>query len=114
MRTTPAFALLPLLLVSCGPPSRESARDTTVTRACNRYQQCGEIATGKTYATRDECEVKQRSFWEGTWPAASCDGKINATAIDTCWKTIDIADCTNVLDLLNVAQKCDKAKVCAP
>jgi hypothetical protein len=112
MRLRVISILALLAVVSCGPPSRESARDSTVARACNRYQQCGEIATGKTYATRDECEVKQRSFWESAWPAASCDGKINATNLDTCWKAIDIA-CADPLDLLNVLQKCDKSKVCA-
>ncbi len=114
MKTHLTLCFAALALVSCGPPTRTVARDATVARACGRYQTCGEIASGKTYDTRDQCDVQQRSYWEGVWPAASCEGKINSTQLDTCWKAIDIADCTNVLDLLNIGAKCDKSKVCVP
>jgi hypothetical protein len=113
MRSHFAFALAVVALFGCGAPSREAARDATATRACSRYQACGAIAAGKTYATLDECQVKQKATWESAWPAASCDGKINAANYDTCGKAIDIVDCNNLLDLLNVAAKCDKSKVCA-
>jgi hypothetical protein len=109
-----AFSIIALCaLASCGPPSREQARDMATTRSCDWYASCGEIGSGKRYETRDACEVDVRSSWNNLWPTADCNGKIDGDALDVCLKAIDITDCANGFDFFNtVFNKCGKDKVC--
>ncbi len=108
------LALLTLLLAGCGGPlSQQAARDAATAHACDWYQKCGEIASGKTYATRDACEVKERSDWDTRLPLAKCDGKVIPSDLDLCLKAIDSTLCGNVLDVLNtLLNKCSAAQVC--
>jgi hypothetical protein len=108
------FWLSLLLGSACGPPSQAQARDTATARTCDWYNRCGEIAQGKTYANRDQCETENRKFWNDQWPISECDGKINPDSFDLCLKAIEITDCKNGLDLMNtVFNKCSRSSVCS-
>ena len=62
----------------------------------------------------DQCDVKQRSFWDSQWPVATCDGKIDATEYDKCLTTISSASCGSAVDLANVVLvKCSSGTVCS-
>ncbi len=102
------------VLAGCGGPlSQAAARDAAARHMCDWYQKCGEVGSGKTYATRDACDVKERSNWDSQFPLAKCDGKVIASDLDVCLKAIDSTVCGNGLDLLNtVFNKCNQAQVC--
>lgn len=109
--------LLPLLLLASAlpgcQPSRTEARDRTAEVACRRFESCEGFGEGKTYPNRDDCLVRQRSFWNDLWPADRCEQQINAQALETCHKAIEITDCRNVLDIVNTAfSKCGAQNVC--
>lgn len=100
----------------CGGDStaQKPARDQAVTAVCDRLVACGAVGRGLTYESRDDCETRQRDYWQSTWPPADCDGRISSSNLDACLQTIDTAECNNGLDILNVlANKCTKAKVCS-
>jgi len=101
--------------VSCGSgTSQQDARDRATTQTCNWFQSCHYIGPGMNYATYDQCEGDQRAQWENRWPPASCDGKINESALETCLAAILSTDCSNALDILDtLGSKCAEAKVCA-
>lgn len=109
-----ALALGAGALAGCdGAPSRTAARDAATRASCDWYAMCGEIGAGKTFETRDSCEVQVRSSWDQAWPAADCDGKINGDQLDVCLSAIKITECGNGLDVLNtLANKCPKARIC--
>ena len=114
MKTLHCSLGLALVLAGCGGPySQTRARDLATIHSCDWYAHCNEIGPGKTYQTRDECEVKVRASWTDAWPAAECDNKIRPDDLDICLKAIDITSCGNFLDLYNtLANKCSKAQVC--
>jgi hypothetical protein len=70
------------------------------------------IGAGKTYPTVDDCQIQWQGTWDGKWPAADCEGKINQDGFDTCMAAIRGTSCT-LGDLLNTLGKCDKMFVCA-
>jgi hypothetical protein len=104
------------LALGCGGAdhSQAGARDAATTASCNWYAMCGAIGAGKTFETRDSCEVQTRAFWDTRWPAAQCDGKVDTNQLGICLDAIHITECGNGLDVLNtVANKCPVEKVCA-
>jgi hypothetical protein len=101
------------LLSSCGNFSQATARDLATTHSCDWYAKCGEIGAGKTFETRDSCEVNVRVVWNATWPLDACDGKIPSKELDSCLNAIDNTQCANGLDLFNTLfNKCAQAQVC--
>jgi hypothetical protein len=96
---------------ACGLPG---AREQAAVRSCDFYERCGNIGSGKTYATRDECMTKQRANWVDTWPTDRCDGKLNGANLEVCLSAISATQCDNFIDLLATASKCGRDKVCAP
>jgi hypothetical protein len=108
------FLLSMVLLAACGGNlSQGAARDLATKHSCDWYAKCGEIASGKKYATRDACEVDTRKSWNDLWPVADCDAKVRGEDLDVCLKAIDITTCGNLLDLANtVFNKCGKSQVC--
>ena len=60
---------------TCGgvTDSRESARDKATKATCDRYQSCGLIGPGATYATYDSCSTVWTANWEQRWPVATCE-----------------------------------------
>jgi Family of unknown function (DUF6184) len=92
--------------------SRASARDQATTATCARYSTCMQIGTGLAYPTMEACEIDWQANWEKAWPAADCDGKIDATALDVCLSAIRSTDCANALDFLSTLGKCTKVDIC--
>jgi hypothetical protein len=102
-----------LLLGGCGW-SLEAARETAATKACDYFQRCEAIGSGKQYASYDECLTKQRAVWLDAWPTATCDGHVNSAAMDSCFKAMDNTACNSLIDYLATLDKCDKKNTCAP
>ncbi len=103
-----------LALAGCGGPlSQPAARDMATVHACDWFEKCGDIGSGKSYATRDSCDVGQRADWNNRWPLSKCDGKVVPSDLDVCLRAIDSTVCANALDVLNtVLNKCSTAQVC--
>lgn len=101
-----------LLVSGCGW-SIESARESAANKACDYYQRCTQIGSGKTYETYDECLTKQRSYWLDAWPTATCSGHENSAAIDACLTAIQNTSCNSLIDFLATLDKCDKKNTCA-
>ncbi|MFZ5444804.1 MAG: DUF6184 family natural product biosynthesis lipoprotein [Myxococcota bacterium] len=107
-----AFAALSLFaLQAC--LSLDGARETAAQHSCKYYDKCGDIGSGQTYASVDECLTKQRASWIDTWPTSSCDGKLNGEKFDVCIKAIDNTECNNIVDWLATASKCTRSDVCS-
>ena len=104
--------LLASALTGCGI-SRTDARDRATQAWCARFQECEGFGDGRTYTSRDDCEVRQRDFWHSAWPADRCEDSINSEAFDTCLRAISITDCRNGFDVLNTLGKCSAGEVCA-
>ncbi|MEW6434092.1 MAG: DUF6184 family natural product biosynthesis lipoprotein [Myxococcota bacterium] len=102
-----------LLLGGCGW-SLESARETAAVKACDSYNRCMQLGSGKTYESYDACLTKQRAYWLDAWPTATCDGHLNSASIDACLKAIDNTSCNSLIDFLATLDKCDKKNTCAP
>lgn len=94
--------------------SVEGARETASVEACDYFQRCMELGSGKTYASYDECLTKQRSYWLDAWPTAECSGKMNGANVDVCLKAIDNTACNSLIDFLATLDKCAKKNTCAP
>src|SRR5450432_857395 len=107
-----AFALGAGSAGCASTPSRTTARDQATTAACARYSSCMQIGTGLAYPTMEACEIHWQAYWEDAWPAATCDGKIDAAALDTCLSAIRGTTCTSLLDLLATLGKCSAMNVC--
>ncbi len=113
LRVLACLVPLSLTAVSCGAvgTSRETARDQATSVSCDRLNMCGKIGPGGTYTSADMCQIMQKSFWEGAWPAADCDGKIDGSNLNVCLNSISATDCAG-LDVLLTLGKCGKVKVC--
>ena len=99
---------------SGGASTQASARDEAASTVCQQFAHCDQIGPGKTYDSADQCDVKQRSFWDSQWPVATCDGKIDATEYQKCLTTISTATCGSAVDLANVVLvKCSSGTVCS-
>lgn len=106
------FLVMASLSLACGPYDRAGARSAATSRACNWYQSCGEIGPGKTFETRDDCEVETANSFNSLWNSAACD-QIERDELEVCLKAIDITQCNNALDFLNtVFNKCGVSQVC--
>jgi hypothetical protein len=94
--------------------SQTDARDRATSTSCAWYSKCNQIGPGLMYDTLESCQVQVRGSWDKAWPVASCDGKINEPALETCLEAIASTTCGNGLDILNtLANKCPAAKVCS-
>ena len=121
MKMSNAVWMLGMLgLVGCGSTvagitgKQADAVNVATTATCDSYDKCGEIASGKKYSTRAECEADNRSFWNDRWPAASCDGKINGDKLEFCETAIQATSCDNFFDQLQtVYGKCAREDVCS-
>lgn len=114
-----ALAWLPALwlpALACGggsPTTQQGARDQAASTACTYYMRCGQIGAGLKYASADDCLTQLKAYFNSVWPQDTCTS-ISSTGIDNCVAAIDIADCNNLGDFLNVTlNKCTAANVCA-
>jgi hypothetical protein len=109
----PALALL--LAAACGgvTSSQDAARSSATTASCDWYQMCGQIGPGLQYTDRSDCEVKVQAYWENAWPPATCDQKINQSALSVCLDAIHATTCGSGLDVLaTLGVKCPASSVC--
>ena len=109
------FACVAGLCAGCGSDSSQAAaRERTARASCERLTACGEVGPGKAYESRDACDVKMNSLWQDILPPDECDGRISSEQLDLCLQAIDVAECGNALDLLNIfGNKCAKSKLCS-
>ena len=105
-------------LVGCGTVADVTGRqvdavNAVVNATCDRYEACGQIGSGKKYTTKDECHNQEVSNWDGRWPSADCDKRINGDNLDICLNAVKGTDCNNIIDQINTAyNKCAKSDVC--
>jgi uncharacterized protein DUF6184 len=93
--------------------TRVEARDSATQHTCARYQACGDLGAGMSYADFSSCTTQWQANWDSAWPAADCQGKIDQSQLAVCLSAIDGTSCTSVLDILNtIYVKCGKANVC--
>ena len=93
--------------------SRESARSQATTLTCQRFDMCMLIGPGKSYADVGSCEVIWQGNWEQHWPAASCQGKINQTELETCLAAIRSTNCMGFDVVGTIYDKCSAMRVCS-
>jgi hypothetical protein len=92
---------------------QSDAVTAAVSATCDRYDACMEIGTGKSYATRAECDNDSHDFWNGQWTVAECEGHINGDALKVCTDRIASTDCNSFIDKLNtVYGSCASSDVC--
>lgn len=89
------------------------AREGGARRWCDYENKCGDIGSGQTYASYDDCLTRQRSDFLNYWPTSQCDGKVNGTALDTCYTAIQNTQCNNFIDQLATLSKCTAGDVCS-
>lgn len=107
------FIIVAVAVVFQGCLSVDAARETASQHSCQHSDKCGDIGSGKSYASFDECLTKQRANWQDAWPTSACDGKINGEKYDVCIKAIDNTECNNFLDGLATLSKCTRGDVCS-
>jgi hypothetical protein len=105
------LALSPALLVGCGV-TRTGARDEAARETCDYYARCGEVGEGKTYASRDACEVRWTATFEDVFSAANCEERVSGEMLDACVNSIRTARCENGLDFLAAASRCNADSIC--
>jgi hypothetical protein len=110
-----AAALLAVVTLACDSGvTRQSARAQATSLTCQRYDMCMMVGAGKTYADHEACEIAWQANWDGAWPAADCEGKINQAELETCLAAIRSTSCMGGLDFLStVFVKCGKQTVCS-
>jgi hypothetical protein len=93
--------------------TRVQARNEAAQKTCARYQDCGDIGAGLTYADLSTCTTQWQANWDNSWPVADCQGKIDSSQLSFCLAAIEGTSCTSVLDILDtILVKCAKATVC--
>ena len=108
-KTLPMMALLSAL-GGCGW-TVGGAREAYAQKWCNYYVGCQQVGSGKHYASTDDCLTSERANALSLWPTDTCDGKINAKALDTCLTAIDSTQCNTIDQVLTLA-KCTSNSVC--
>jgi Family of unknown function (DUF6184) len=113
MNRSTAFVTVVVALSFQACLSVEAARETAAQRTCRFADKCGDVGSGQTYASMDECLTKQRSAYLDSWSTASCEGKINADKYNVCITAIDNTQCNNLVDVFATATKCARSEVCS-
>jgi hypothetical protein len=101
--------------LGCGTSKRQSdAVNSAANSSCDAYSRCNNIGPGQKYATRSDCEIDNKAFWNNQWPSATCDNKINQDKLQFCLNAIAGTSCDNFLDSLNTTYlKCPESDVCS-
>ncbi|MBA2662042.1 MAG: hypothetical protein H0U74_07075 [Bradymonadaceae bacterium] len=119
MKCSPSFVITLCLFcfialsAACSDPTREEYRDEITEEACKSYESCGDIGSGKTYSSKEDCEIKVRSNINDLWPADRCDdGRINPEKFDQCLDRARVVPCGNAFDFWSFVAECNADKVC--
>jgi hypothetical protein len=112
--STGLMIILSLGLATACSLNRESAVSDMTTTACDRWDECGAIGEGKSYATYDECKADNLDNFYQLWPSEACgEGKITPAAYDDCLNRTATYPCGgSVLDMLTFTQNCNADVVC--
>jgi hypothetical protein len=110
MNRTLALSCGLLVLSAC--VSVEGAREGAAQRHCEFEKRCGNIGSGKTYATDTECLTAKRADWLDIWPTDRCKDRINGETLNVCYQAIENTQCNNLVDLFATASKCEANDVC--
>ncbi len=101
-------------LVGCGVSNQSGAVSAATKSACKYYDRCGQIGPGETYSNAEDCEIRQRAFWNNQWQVSDCDDRINPDNFDYCLKSIEATSCSSALDnFVTTYDKCSKKNVCS-
>ena len=100
------------LLVLSACVSVEGAREGAAQRHCKFEERCGNIGSGKTYASVQECLTSKRADWQNIWPTDRCEGRINGETLNVCYTAIENTQCNNIVDFFATASKCESSDVC--
>ena len=114
-RLVGVIALVVAGAIGCsdGSTSQPAARDRAATAACEAAQRCGQIGSGQTYVSLDDCLTKRKNDFQNAWPPETCNGKINETQLDTCVNAIQMIQCGNILQLADIVlNQCPSSQVC--
>lgn len=111
-RTFSSLALWAVLALSGGCLSVADAREAGASRWCRFEDRCGNVGSGRKYASLADCLTDKRSDFLDMWPTDRCDGRINGQTLDVCLSTIDLMQCNNPVDILATLTKCESSDVC--
>jgi hypothetical protein len=106
------LALSSSLLVLAGCVSVTDAREGGASRNCKYEDRCGNIGSGKAWATFADCLTAKRADFLNLWPTDRCDGRIDGKNLDTCFTAIENTQCNNFVDYLATLSKCESSDVC--
>lgn len=95
-------------------PSLETRIDRIASTACDRFEECGDIGSGKDYENREACMDDMRQDFRDLWPADECsDGRVNAEAYDICDKKAETYSCDmGLFEFISYYQSCSASDVC--
>jgi hypothetical protein len=89
--------------------SRTSARDQLAQARCERFDACGEIASGKRYDTKSACVTREQSDLDDAWKSEDCD-HVDQVGLDACLNATRGRTCDAKLS--SMPSECDRDKVC--
>ena len=88
------------------------ARESGANHSCRYEDRCGNVGSGKSYASFADCLTSKRADFLNAWPTDKCDGRINGQNLDTCLKAIDNTQCNNIVDQFATLTKCQSGDIC--
>ncbi len=104
------------------PPSRtpsaggngSHAVDITrlATVRCQHEERCGNVGTGKRYATSDACLGELQGQGVSEVYRRQCPGNIDVKRLDTCIAEINTAACRDNSDPINQIRSCSVSSLC--
>lgn len=110
------IALLVPMAVACGEPTREEARDDIAQVRCERFEECGDIGSGETFSSLDDCVVNQKQDFNDRWPSDRCaEGHLNEELYENCLKRASTIACdgsARATDQQAFDRECSARKLC--
>src|SRR5262249_49786308 len=100
--------------VGCGgvTDARVAARNRASKAACDRFNMCGNIGPGLTYADYQSCISEVNGFIDSSvWQADQCQ-QINQANLNVCVSAISGTQCGTVLNGRIPLGPCGKQNVC--
>lgn len=88
------------------------ARESGANHSCRYEDRCGNVGSGRSYASFADCLTSKRADFLNAWPTNTCDGRINGQSLDTCLKAIDNTQCNNIVDQFATLTKCQSNDIC--
>lgn len=109
---TRTLALCMAFCALTGCVSVVDAREGGATRYCRFEERCGNIGSGKNFASFEECMISRRAFFLDAWPTDRCDKRINGETLNVCYQAMENTQCDNITDFFATVSKCESSDVC--